>query len=214
MKGTERRRALVAWLEVHESVTLAEIVAQFGVSKMTVHRDLEILEKRQMLKRIHGGAIASKKGNGLASATFNSSFHRHDDCLICRRPVSQHLLYSLTSIGGEQRRFCCPHCGVSAQLAYPEQTPMAMATDFLTGRPHPAQHSWFVLGSVVIPCCHPSMLTFEDEKMARRFQTGFGGRLGRLPEALDYLQGEMRLTHDGAGCPHCAATASLSNKEN
>lgn len=205
MKGTERRRELLAWLETRESVSLAEIVARFGVSKMTAHRDLEILEKRQALKRIHGGAVAAKKKHGFGLAISEPVPRRRADCLICQRPVSQHLLYALTTTGGEQQQFCCPHCGVSAQLANLEQTTMAMATDFLSGRPHPAQYSWFVLGSVVVPCCHPSMLTFEDEAMARRFQTGFGGQLGRLSKALAYLQDEMGLHHKGSGCPHCAA---------
>ena len=130
---------------------------------------------------------------------------RSDICPICQRPVGPQLRYSLTSVGGAQQPFCCAHCGISAQLAFPEQRAMALATDFLSGRPHPAQQSWFVLGSVVVPCCHPSMLTFEDEAMARRFQTGFGGRISRLSEALDYLRQEMSLHRDGAGCPHCAA---------
>lgn len=205
MKGAERRRKLLVWLEEQESASLAEIAMRFGVSKMTAHRDLEILDKRQALKRIHGGAIAAKKREGVLPATIDPVARRRDDCLICQRPVSQHLLYSLTTTGNDQRSFCCPHCGVSAQLANPEQTAMAMATDFLTGRPHPAQHSWFVLGSVVVPCCHPSMLTFADEAMARRFQAGFGGQLGRLPKALAYLRDEMGLHHESSGCPHCAA---------
>lgn len=212
MKGPERRQELLAWLETAESVSLAEIVARFGVSKMTAHRDLEILEKRQALRRIHGGAVLARKNQAAGLAAFAPAPRRREDCLICQRPVSQHLLYSLTVIGGEQRQFCCPHCGVSAQLAYPEHAPLAMATDFLTGRPHAAQHSWFVLGSVVVPCCHPSMLTFEDELMARRFQAGFGGRLGRLADALDYLQCEMSLHPQGAGCPHCAAADPVRKK--
>ena len=118
-------------------------------------------------------------------------------CQICRRPVGQHLLYSLTLTNGEQRHACCPHCGVSLHLA--------LTTDFLTGRPHPVQQTVFVLGSVVVPCCLPSMLTFEDEAMARRFQTGFGGRIGRLENALDYLREAMSLHQEGEGCPHCAA---------
>lgn len=212
MKGAERRRELLAWLEEKGSVSLAELAARFDVSKMTAHRDLSVLEKRQALKRIHGGAVVASKGRGLNTAAIEVAPQRRDTCLICQRPVGQHLLYSLTLLGGEQRQFCCPHCGVSAQLAAPEQRAMAMATDFLTGRPHPAQHSWFVLGSVVVPCCHPSMLTFENEEMARRFQTGFGGKLGRLPEALSYLQGEMSLHSAGQGCPHCAAT--VTDKDN
>lgn len=206
MKGTARRRELLAWLEEKGSISLAESAERFHVSKMTVHRDLEILEKRQALKRIHGGAVTAGKGRGPEGPTTVAAPQRRDNCLICQRPVGQQLIYSLTTPGGEQRQFCCPHCGVSAQLAYPEQRTMALATDFLTGRPHPAQHSWFVLGSVVVPCCHPSMLTFENEEMARRFQAGFGGELGRLPEALGYLQGAMSIPYDEQACPHCAAT--------
>lgn len=212
MNGPERRRELLAWLEAKGNVSLAEIVARFGVSKMTAHRDLDLLEKRQMLKRIHGGAIAAIKREGDIAAKNDRVARQRDDCPICQRPVSQHLLYSLAPIGSDQRQFCCPHCGVSAQLAKPERTAMAMATDFLTGRPHPAQHSWFVLGSVVAPCCHPSMLTFEDEAMARRFQRGFGGKLGRLSNALAYLKDEMCLHHEDLGCPHCAVSASAEGK--
>lgn len=209
MKGMERRRELLSWLNEQGSVTLTGIVNRFRVSKMTAHRDLEMLEQRRLLKRIHGGAIAMNTPvpSGTASAV---PAQRRDNCLICQRPVGPHLLYSLISTDGAQRHFCCPHCGVSAQLAYPEQSAMAMATDYLTGRPHPVQHSWFVLGSVVVPCCRPSMLTFEDEEMARRFQSGFGGRLGRLAEALDYLRGEMRLHQGDEGCPHCAQVAAMN----
>lgn len=208
MNGSERRRELLAWLEAKENVSLAEIVARFGVSKMTAHRDLELLEKRQLLKRIHGGAITAKKREGDSAAKTGHAARQRGDCPICQRPVSPQLLYSLTPIGSEQRHFCCPHCGVSAQLANPERSAMAMATDFLTGRPHPAQHSWFVLGSVVAPCCYPSILTFADETMARRFLTGFGGKVGRLSNALAYLEEEMCLHHEGLGCPHCAAAGS------
>jgi hypothetical protein len=207
MKGADRRRELLVWLEERGSLTLTDIAARFAVSKMTVHRDLELLEKRRALKRIHGGALAEAGVRDGQPVTTTTSALRRDSCLICERPVGPHLLYTVTT-GGEQQRFCCPHCGVSAQLAYPEQVRMAMATDFLSGRPHPAQQSWFVLGSVVVPCCRPSMLTFEDEAMARRFQTGFGGHLERLEGALDYLRGEMSLHRDEPGCPHCVARHS------
>ena len=211
MKGTDRHWTLLVWLDEKGSLTLAEIIERFGVSKMTAHRDLEALERRGVLKRIHGGAMSVNRGEPPAMAAAVTPPHRQEYCLICQRPVGQHLLYSMSAINGEQQRFCCPHCGVSAQLAYPERMVMAMATDFLTGRPHPAQQSWFVLGSLVVPCCRPSMLTFEDEEMARRFQTGFGGRLGRLPDSLEYLRGEMSLHQDGQGCPHCAAAHTLKS---
>lgn len=203
MKGTERRRALLEWLNEKGLLTLAEVVGRFAVSKMTAHRDLTLLENRQMLKRIHGGAVAVTKEPVAGAATTGRARQLMEPCLICHRQVGQHLLYSLTPRDGDPLRYCCPHCGVSAQLAASGQMVMALATDFLTGRPHPAQHSWFVLGSVVVPCCRPSMLTFEDEAMARRFQVGFGGEVGRLIDALAYLRREMSLSQDEGGCPHC-----------
>lgn len=208
MTGADRRRALLAWLNEKGNLSLTEIVSRFEVSKMTVHRDLELLEKRHLLKRIHGGAVASESSRAFGHALPPTDVRKRDICSICQRPVGQHLLYSLTRVGGVQIPYCCPHCGVSAQMAAPEQMVMALATDFLSGRPHPAQQSWFVLGSVVVPCCRPSMLTFEDQAMARRFQLGFGGQIGRLSDALDYLRKEMSLHREGGECPHCSALSA------
>lgn len=207
MKGSERRKELIGWLETEGSLSLLEIVARFGVSKMTAHRDLEALESRHALKRIHGGAVALEKPTAAATPTTmpTPTGAGQGNCVICFRPTGQHLLYSLTLNNGEQRLTCCPHCGVSAHLMLGDQVAMALTADYLTGRPHPVQGSFFVLGSAAVPCCRPSMLTFEDLAMAQRFQTGFGGTLGRLEDAMSYLQEEMSLHREGEGCPHCAA---------
>ena len=203
MKGTERRKELLEWLAQEKNLSLVEIVERFEISKMTAHRDLEALEQRNALKRIHGGVVAIDKP---APASVNGSV-KQGTCVICFRPASQHLLYSLTMKNGEQKVACCPHCGVSAHLMHGEQVAMALTADYLTGRPHPAQSTIFVLGSAAAPCCKPSMLTFEDAEMAQRFQDGFGGIIGNLEDATNYLQEEMSLHRDEEGCPHCAAMA-------
>jgi Fe2+ or Zn2+ uptake regulation protein len=205
MRGADRRRAILELLNEQGSLSLADIVTGFGVSKMTVHRDLDLLEKRQALKRIHGGAVAVSNAQEVVPQAGLAPPPGQSHCSICHRSVGQHLLYSLTLVNGHQHHYCCPHCGVSAQLVASDKIAMALATDFLNERPHPAQQSWFVLGSVVIPCCRPSMLTFEDELMAKRFQRGFGGVIGRLADALEYLRSEMSLQQGGDGCPHCLA---------
>lgn len=212
MKGSERRKELIGWLEAEGSLSLLEIVERFGVSKMTAHRDLEALESRHALKRIHGGAVTLEKpatAPATATAATPPPFAAtgQGSCVICFRPTGQHLLYSLTLHNGEQRLTCCPHCGVSAHLMLGDQVAMALTADYLTGRPHPVQGSFFVLGSAAVPCCRPSMLTFEDLAMAQRFQTGFGGTLGSLEDAISYLQEEMSLHREGEGCPHCAGQA-------
>jgi len=205
MKGTERRKEILDWLDQERTLSLAQIVERFKISKMTVHRDLDALEMRSALKRIHGGVVAIERSPGLALSPQAGT--GQGSCVVCFRPASQHLLYSLTLKNGEQRVACCPHCGVSAHLMLGSQVAMALTADYLTGRPHPAQGSYFVLGSAATPCCRPSMLTFEDIEMARRFQTGFGGSVGQLEDAIKYLQEEMSLHRDGENCPHCAAMA-------
>jgi len=207
MKGTERRKALMAWLEEEGSLSLTEIVERFAISKMTAHRDLEALENRQLLKRIHGGAVSIDRPQVSAAGSAPPVEPAAGQCVVCFRPTSQHLLYSLTLRSGEQYKACCPHCGVAAQLQYGNEVAMALTADYLTGRPHPAQSSYFLLGSAAAPCCKPSMLTFEDEGMARRFQTGFGGSLGRIEDAASFLLEEMSLHREGDDCPHCAALA-------
>lgn len=204
MKGTERRKKILEWLEQAKSLSLADIVDRFDVSKMTAHRDLEALESRNALRRIHGGAVALERPARQPSHVTTETASL-GSCIVCYRPVSQKLLYSLTLVNGEQRVTCCPHCGVSAHLVFGDQVAMALTADFLSGRPHPAQTSTFVLGSLASPCCLPSLLTFEDVAMAKRFRDGFGGSLGGLEDAIRYLKEEMSLHRDEEGCPHCVA---------
>ncbi len=200
MNGSERRRELLEWLGQAGFLSLAEIVTRFGVSKMTVHRDLEILEQRKALKRIHGGAAALESAP-VASAEGDAA---GEGCLICSRPANPHLHFTLLLRNGEQKTTCCPHCGVYACLVLGDQVGEAQTADYLTGRPHPVSESFFVLGSAAVPCCQPSMLTFDSEEMARRFQTGFGGVLGGFEFAVNFLKNSMAPhDHQSSGCPHC-----------
>lgn len=90
---------------------------------------------------------------------------------------------------------------------------MALTADYLSGQLHTVHSSIFLFGSAAAPCCRPSILTFADEENARRFQAGFGGELGRLEDAIRYLQDELTLNPDGSSCPTCAAVVSASAKE-
>jgi len=204
MKSTDRRKRLLDWLEKEETLSLAEMVEYFEVSKMTIHRDLDWLEKRQSLKRIHGGA--ARLINQSSQQQAGSSFEQlsQSKCLICNRPASQNLLYTLTLKNGEQKVACCPHCGISAHLLLGDQVAMALTADFLSGRLHSAQHSYFVMGGVVAHCCKPSILTFDDEEMASRFKKGFGGQIGSFNDAMTFLEKDMSL-HQPDGCPHCVS---------
>ena len=215
MKATQRRKDLLALIQEKGGLSLKEITEQFDVSKMTIHRDLDVLESRGLIRRIFGGAVPADEAKTVlpppaaAPAPLplrgGAPAQPLDTCLVCLRPVTQHLLYGITLTSGEQYFACCSHCGLSAHLRHKENIATAMTADFISGRPHPAHRSFFVMGSSAAPCCTPSILAFENGDQARRFQTGFGGKVGTLQEALDFLQEEMSLESGRKGCPHCAA---------
>ncbi len=52
-----RLAAILERLTSAGSVTVAEIVREFGISDMTVRRDLAELERGGLLERVHGGAV-------------------------------------------------------------------------------------------------------------------------------------------------------------
>ena len=66
---SERRREIVTLVMARKTVSLEELVAQLRVSRMTIHRDLALLEERGLLRKERGGATAE------SSLLFESNFH-------------------------------------------------------------------------------------------------------------------------------------------
>ena len=52
-----RRSAILQKLREDSTVTVTELSRQFGVSEVTIRKDLAILKERKLLIRVHGGAI-------------------------------------------------------------------------------------------------------------------------------------------------------------
>ena len=52
-----RRSAILQRLKEDASVNVAELSKEFGVSEVTIRKDLRILKDRKLLIRVHGGAI-------------------------------------------------------------------------------------------------------------------------------------------------------------
>ncbi len=67
---TEKRRAsIVEELQRHEVVKVAELSKCFGVSEVSIRRDMRHLEELGALERVHGGAIAVANGRAAGPAT-------------------------------------------------------------------------------------------------------------------------------------------------
>lgn len=62
-RKTERRKQLITdVLTAAGSATPQDLAAQFGVSIVTIHRDLDELERRGMVRKFHGGVTAQPSG--------------------------------------------------------------------------------------------------------------------------------------------------------
>lgn len=57
MLPLQRKQALFAYLADKGAATLKEMSLHFGVSEMTIRRDLNILEQENLIDRSHGGAV-------------------------------------------------------------------------------------------------------------------------------------------------------------
>lgn len=68
MKAGNRRQGILDLLVEAGSATVDELSAQFDVSRMTIHRDLDQLEQEGLLRKVRGGASMQ------ASGQFESDF--------------------------------------------------------------------------------------------------------------------------------------------
>jgi DeoR/GlpR family transcriptional regulator of sugar metabolism len=58
MLAHERHEALSSLLREHGTIMVSAVARDWGVSEMTIRRDLKRLEEQGLLSRIHGGAVA------------------------------------------------------------------------------------------------------------------------------------------------------------
>jgi DeoR/GlpR family transcriptional regulator of sugar metabolism len=68
MIGPQRQQTILEALRQNGAVSINDLVQVLGVSAMTVRRDLDELERRNLLRRTYGGAIAA------SSATTDPAF--------------------------------------------------------------------------------------------------------------------------------------------
>jgi len=60
MHAHERQEIIVQLIAEKGAVSVAELCERFGVSDMTIRRDLSLLEATSLLRRIHGGAVSAR----------------------------------------------------------------------------------------------------------------------------------------------------------
>lgn len=177
----QRQRAILETLAAQGTIDIGEIAQTLGVSPMTIHRDLDQLEREGQLRKVRGGAVLAEPRE------------TPDTCLACYGALNPRTQVVLHLADGSQRRACCPHCGLMALSHGMLSVTSVLVTDFLFGRMVNGRTACYLATPAITVCCTPTLLAFEDAQDAQRFQTGFGGQLLFLEEALAFLQAEMHL---------------------
>lgn len=78
MKQTdERKDAILENLARENRVYVSELSAAFGVSDVTIRKDLKELEERGLLKRVHGGAERIRQSRAAVESTLDELMSRH-----------------------------------------------------------------------------------------------------------------------------------------
>ena len=61
VNAEERRNEIVALIRANERVKVSELSEKYGISEVSIRKDLEILEEMGQLTRVYGGAVALNK---------------------------------------------------------------------------------------------------------------------------------------------------------
>ncbi len=181
----QRLHEIVRIVESEGSVRIADLARRFGVSEMTVHRDLKELADRGLVQRVHGGAVAVRKTST-------------QTCAMCHSPIPNHTRVVIHLNDGSQRHACCPHCGLMYWATHGDEVEAMFVKDVLHQHIIDARVATYVVDSSVVVCCRPSVLAFYSREEAHQFQRGFGGRVLSFSLAAEYLSSPSTFAEDAS----------------
>ena len=73
----ERRDRILELIREEEVCSIRKLVAEFGVSRVTIQRDLTVLEDGGLLTKVHGGARANKLDANVFETRFNIRYKQN-----------------------------------------------------------------------------------------------------------------------------------------
>lgn len=125
-KSDIRQRLITERVVAEGSCTAQDLANEFGVSIMTIHRDLDVLQKRGIVRKFHGGVTAQPSGIFEARMSHRMTTNVADKESIGRKalefvqPGMSVLLDDSTSV-------------LHMVSGFPDRAPLHIATTFLTG---------------------------------------------------------------------------------
>jgi DeoR family fructose operon transcriptional repressor len=79
MLAINRHEKIIEWLDQHRSAKVTDLSQSLNVTEKTIREDLEKLEQRGLLKRIHGGAILVAEGEHALLPIFKSHTRQYEE---------------------------------------------------------------------------------------------------------------------------------------
>jgi len=73
----ERRDKILNLIKKEEVCSIKKLVAEFGVSRITIQRDLTMLEESGFLTKVHGGARVAKQDGNVFESRFNIRYKQN-----------------------------------------------------------------------------------------------------------------------------------------
>ena len=174
----DREKQILERLKKKGDVSVQELAETFSVSTMTIHRDLKRLEEKGQIRKRHGGA----------SLIIDEQDQVQSPCAMCGKSTVGRKVFILYLAKGQQKSACCAHCGLML-LTVTRGAWQSMTMDFLHGHMISTNQAVYLIGCDLNVCCVPTILTFSSREEAARFQTGFGGTLASMDEAIQFLLG-------------------------
>jgi len=179
MLPVERQAYIRTQIAKKENIKISELSEQLNVSEMTIHRDVKPLIDEGFVVKSFGGI--SLVGAGPAT------------CIYCRKSLNDKFACQLILENDEVEMACCSHCGLLRFDQIRAEVKQVICYDFFRQTTLNAKNAYFVVNtSIDLGCCQPQLITFEREKHAHQFVTGFGGEVKSFSEALEKIIKTMK----------------------
>ncbi len=176
----DRRREILKLIKEGEQNT-KKLAEKFGVSLMSIYRDLKELEKEGLIIRKYGKLEVANRN------VKEAKDKERDKCAFCQKENDDRLRFTFHLENGKQIHTCCPHCGLLLYKSIIDPIEAITTKDFITCNLLSGTSAYYVLGSAATPCCSPSALAFSRKEDAYMFKNGFGGEVFEFDEATKVI---------------------------
>ncbi len=184
-KYVDRRKEILDLIKDGEQ-NAKRLADRFGVSLMSIYRDLKALEEEGIITRKYGKIELTSR------LPQKPNPDQKDICAFCQKENPDRLKFTFYLENGKQINTCCPHCGLLMYKSIMEPIEAIITKDFITCNLVGGASAYYVLGSSAAPCCTPSALAFGRKEDAIMFKNGFGGEVFEFDEATKIIWDLMK----------------------